>query len=151
MSKPFHYSLEALLRKRNWDLQALSLEVQQALVYKEHQQRICEDMRLKILGGEDALREHHAMNMEIQPEQYNALLMFISDLRDALVVAEGRLREAADKHSELFDKLVVSKQSIKSLERHKELRRLDHRVEEQREEIRDSDELWLLRAGARDI
>lgn len=147
MDKPFRYSLEALLRKRNWDLDALRQEERETYALVESQFAICEELQAQKRDVEAEIRASSARHSDIQPEMYTALRTFLTEKREALSVANTRLDEVKETHAEIMERVLAAKQSVRTLERHRDTKEAEYRIEQERAVIKQSDELWLLRRG----
>lgn len=149
MKRKFRYSLDALLKKRRWELDSLRAEEQAARGVREQHQAECAVLTDTISAVEAELRSEQAPDRPIRPELYQVLGGFLRHKRESLTEAQERLASAEREHEDAVNRVVAMKQSLRALERHREAKENEFRTEQDREAIRASDELWILRSGTR--
>lgn len=149
MRNSFRYSLEALLKKRSWDLESVRLEEVEAREAREKQQARYDTQAARVMATEEELRGRNAPDSAIDAERYQALMVFLGDARRVLSEEQTLVDAAEAQHAEVLERLHFAKRSLRALERHRDRKEEEFRLEEDRKGIRESDELWLLRLGAK--
>jgi len=147
--KPFRYSLEALLRKRQFDWKAVKLEETTAERAVSHGAVRVEEARGTIEQAEELLREARRDGTPIDATRQELLLNYLGQQRLELQERQQRLQRSRDVHTQIQSNLDGIGRGIKSLEKHRAGRQAEHALTQYGIEQRGVDELWLLRVGAK--
>lgn len=145
INKAFRYSLEALIKKRSWDLDVQRTEESRARQIVEEIEQQINMLENCITGLEQDIRDSRKENTILQPDKYHATLIYINDQRKIALNKKEELRKAVDVHEQILAQVEALHKSIKGLEKHKEKKRALHDKEVQNWVLSQSDELWLMR------
>lgn len=149
MRPPFRYSLEALIKKHSWELESVRIQEKEKRNIKDARQKQCADIEAMIAEIETELRHAHASDSQINPDAYRALTVYLNDRRSELGEAKNRFDEAAREHEGVVRQVMSIKRSLRALEKHRAGKEAEFRLEQDRNEMRTADELWLLKTGGR--
>ena len=139
------YSLDALLKKRRWDLDSASAETIEARMLVE---RCADESRLlgeSIAALEGELRSIFASGKSIDTTKHEVLGAYLSDRRKALQTKLIELRSAETEFEKRRRRLFTVKQGVMVIEKHKEGKEKEYAQHELRKEQNQSDDLWLQR------
>ena len=142
--KAFRYSLEALIKKRNWDLDVQRMEearARQILEQRNDEQQQLEDYIAELERG---IREAGARDVQLNPDRYNAMTAFLNDQRARLEEKKKQAAQARRIHDQIIDQIQSVRKSIKSLEKHKERKKKDFEMVANRSELIENDDMWLV-------
>jgi flagellar biosynthesis chaperone FliJ len=140
-------TLDALLKQRQWERDALAIEAAQAQRILEERARAHEAVLTTIAGTQSRLRELYRAQSGFPPEQRRLLEVF---LKDQYQVAQARQEAAASArvlHAQVIAQLERSRVAVKMLERYGERKATAQKQGELRTELRAADDMWLLRRG----
>jgi hypothetical protein len=141
--------LEALLKQRQWERDALVLEADRAhRIWKERNDAHQAVLTL-IAGAQSRLRELYAAPAGFPLEQRHLLEVF---LKHQYEVADARQQAATSAHAlhaQVIAQLERSRVAVKVLEKYGERWMRAQDQNEQRREQRAADDMWLLRRGSR--
>ena len=141
----FRYQLESLLKKRRLDHeQALSVYLEAQDVYNRRKQD-CDDTNLRIIRAEQWIRLANECGQIIDAEEVTRMKSYLSVCRDE-AVEQGKLLKSADHALKSAVESVNShRESIKTLEKHREGQQAEHQSDQARVSAKNADELWLIR------
>ncbi len=144
-NKPFQYPLEPIIKKNNWDINALKIEAAQAKQVVENHIAEADKLRAEIEKVEHEMRADHRHNYSISREKYEVAKTFL-DHRYVLLTAKQKEQEQAERvHEQIVAQLRSLKQSTKGLENHKRGKKKIHQMQQERAAIAAADDAWLMR------
>jgi len=139
------YVLEALLKKRRWDLDAASVEIATARHAVELRAQEASRIGKSIEELEREIREVCADGERIEPARHEALSTYLEDRRQALIMQIAELKKAEEEYEQTRHRLFRIKQGVMVLEKHKEGKDREHAQQALRNEQHQADDLWLQR------
>ena len=143
-AKRFQYSLESLLRKRNWELDVQRTEESRIREVLQKQQQEKQELETYIASLEQEIRESRARDSVLEPTRYQAMIAYINGQRDLLEQKVEQVRKTGDLHDRIIEQIKTQRKSIKSLEKHKDRKKKLHEMEANKWQLAQSDELWLM-------
>lgn len=141
--KQFYYSLDTLLKKRNFDIAALRIEETHARQAYANKAKELEVLLENATDTENQIRAAQAGETMIIPERLNGMRLFLDYLRESVKQKSQELRQAEIIYQQIVDQIKTTKQSIKSLEKNKDRKKREHVVEQERMGFIEMDDLWL--------
>lgn len=139
------YTLEALLKKRRWDLDAASAEITAARLAVEQRAQESNRIGQSIEELEQELRELFSGGAVIDPARQEVLSAYLDDRRQALKRKIAELKKAEQEFEQSRHRLYRIKQGVMVLEKHKEGKDREHAQQVSRKEQLLVDDLWLQR------
>jgi hypothetical protein len=143
------HPLDALLKKRQWERDALAMEAVLARRIWEERNGAHQAVLDLIAGAESQLRQLYQAPAGIALDRRHILEMFLKHQHE---VAHERQQAATSAHT-LYAQVMVqldgSRVAVKVLEKHGERTMQAHDQGERRREQRVADDMWLLRRGSR--
>ena len=143
----FHYSLEALLRKRRSDWKTVKVEETTAGEVVDRKTAEVTNTKDVVEGAEQLLRDACRDGMQIDPHRHHLLTNYLVQQRTVLKQKQQALVKAREVHDQVTENLVGIGRGIKSLEKHRTGKEEQHKFELNLQEQKVTDELWLLRQG----
>lgn len=143
--KQFHYSLDSLLKKRNFDLSVLVTEEQHAKQAFSEKTRELDELMHIVINLEGEIRKIQSDETQIIPERLNGMTLFLEQQRDLVVQKIKQVKQAELLHRQIIEQMRKLKQSIKSLEKNKGHRQQQHGIMLQHAVFIEMDNLWLAR------
>jgi flagellar export protein FliJ len=144
-SERFRYALDALLRRRRSDWKTAKMEETQASRVVERRDEEVGQARHGVAETEELLRETRRGGAAIDPARWHLLSGYLSLQRKSLEDRQRALTRAQEVHERIRSGLETISRGIKSLEKHRDHREADHKIEQGNREQKRVDELWLLR------
>lgn len=144
-SKKPPYVLEALLKKRRWDLDAASVEIAAARQTVDLRAQEANRIGRAIEELERELREICTNGAKIEPARHEVLSVYLGDRRQALMTQIAELKMAEEELEQTRSRLFRIKQGVMVLEKHKEGKDKEHAQQVSRSEQVRADDLWLQR------
>jgi len=144
----FRYSLEALIRKREWEAEQLRIEQSQIRQVIERHMKEIGTLRSHIAHTEDEIRLMQADSLAIHPEQVSSAAMFLRAQHRTLNAMDEELKRIELLADQVSVRLRDTLQSLKSVNKHKQRQLSQYQVERNRDELGEQDELWLLKQKA---
>ena len=141
----FEYRLEALIRLRSAERDALKVSANEAAHAVEQRSRECDDLVHAISRAEDALRELCASGERIAVDEQLRLQAYLGEERRRHKDKRRELGEAVERMSKISAELQARSRDARALELHRERQRHAHDAERQRAAFDAADELWLSR------
>ena len=139
------YSLDALLKKRRWDLDTASAETNEARLLAEKCAEACRLIGESITAIENEIRNVIANGMSIDTTRHRVLGVYLTDRREALKSKQWELKILEDEFEKRRHRLFKVKQGVMVIEKHKEGVQKEQALHELRSEQNQSDDLWLQR------
>lgn len=139
------YSLDALLKKRRWDLDSASAETNAARMRVEQCVQASRVLGESIAALEEEMRNVFITGKPIDTTRHDVLGAWLADRRRALQVKLAELRSAEAEFEKKRHHLFKVKQGVMVIEKHKEGREKEQSVHDRRQEQNQSDDLWLQR------
>jgi cell division protein FtsB len=143
----FHYGLEPVLRRWQWRLEALQLELGklvQAVLRKETEVAALHE-RQAALG----IAAARPLSGSVDLDQYRFCLAALVRLRAEIAATEAEAAALRRDRNAVRDKCRVQQQKVELIERHRESCLADFAVEEHRRGAVEADRDWLLGEAAR--
>lgn len=147
--KRFHYSLEALLRKRRSDWKTVKVEEATAGKVVDKKNEEVTAAKDVVDGAEQLLRDSCQSGKPIDPQRHYLLSSYLSQQRKELTQKQQALAKAREVHEKVAENLSGIGRGIKSLEKHRTGKEEQHKFELSLLEQKLTDELWLLQQGSR--
>jgi hypothetical protein len=145
MSSTFAYQLESLLKKRLLDQDVARAEEAAARELMEAHRTEAGLIEKTIDVTEQELRGQYTRGRELDLEQQQLLLTYLTHQRKELEKKRAKLAHAVTVHEDTARNLEAACCSVKTLEKHKEGRHAEFFSEWRRAEQKRVDELWLMR------
>lgn len=149
-SERFRYALEALLRRRRADWKTVKMEEAQAGSIVDRRNDEVDQAKGGVAETEQLLRQERRDGAAIDPRREHLLGGYLSLQRKGLEDSQRALKSARDMHERIRTNLEGISRGIKSLEKHREGREIEHKFEQGNREQKRVDELWLLRRRRND-
>jgi hypothetical protein len=140
-------NLDALLKQREWERDALAIEAAQAQLIWEDRARAHQAVLATITGTESQLRELYSAPTGFPPEQRRLLEVFLKDQYHVAHQRQEAATSAKALHTQVIAQLERSRVAVKLLERYGERKVKAQEEIELRSELRAADDLWLMRRG----
>lgn len=142
--RPFRYVLEPILKKNNWDIDVLRLEAARAEGVVA-QRRAEKDVLHKTIGElENELRQVQTQNSAIARDKYERMMAFLEHARKLSEEKQQQIEQAEKVHVQIVTQMRNLKLSTKGLENHKQRKRKAHQTEQERAQMLEADETWLI-------
>jgi len=135
------YPLEALLKSRNWELDALKQKVRSAREAVTDEERALERLQDEIGQAEaDLLRQSREL---IRVDLVRLVVLYIKERRGRLADAREQLATKLEALGKLTDEMAQVRRSLRAIERHREryLKTLDDQFERNQEKA--IEDTWL--------
>ena len=135
------YPLEALLKSRNWEPDALKQKVRSARDAVTDEERAIERMQDEITQAEaDLLRESRDF---IRIDRRRLVVLFVKERRARLADTHAQLATKREALEKLTDEMAQVRRSLRAIERHREryLKTLDEQLEKNQEKA--IEDTWL--------
>jgi len=142
--KPFSYRLAAVLKKDRWEGQALGAEASRARVLVEEARRRHREALDDIAQTERELRELCQSEQLIPLERRRILDLFLRHQHAVAAVRQQDSAKAETLYGQVMSQLESKHKAIKALENHQDRQRHAHDVQQTRQSLKASDDLWLL-------
>lgn len=142
--RPFRYGPDALLQQQRWEVQLLSADAQRALQLLESQRARLRQCLEAVAGTEDALRSLYATPGGIPLEQRALLQAYLDHLRRTELAQRQQVAVAESRQEQILSQLHANRVSVRSMEIHRERKRLAHECEVIARDIKAADDQWLL-------
>jgi flagellar export protein FliJ len=139
------YSLDALLKKRRWDLDSASAETIEARLLVEKCAEECRHLGESIAALEDEIRSVIANGKPIDTTRHSLLGVYLADRRVTFKAKQAELRNCEEEFEKRRHRLFKVKQGVMVIEKHKEGVQKEQAQHELRNEQNQSDDLWLQR------
>lgn len=143
--KQFHYSLESLLRKRNFDVSVLKVEEQRARQVFTEKTGELDSLVKTMIELEMEMRLAQSEETLIIPERLNGIRLFLEHQREVVMQKTQELRQAESVYRQIAEQLTKLMQSIKSLEKNRNHKKRQHDDMHERAGFVEMDNLWLAR------
>ena len=141
--------LDALLKQRQWERDALALEAARARRIWEERNGAYQAVLALIAGAESQLRQLYEAPAGIALERRHILEVFLKHQYEVATEWQHAVAAAQAVYAQVMGQLEGSRVVVKVLEKHGERKMLAHEQIERRRELRAADDLWLLRKGSR--
>lgn len=141
---PFRYTLEPVLKKNNWDIDVLRLEAARAEGVVAQRRAEKDALQKTIEELEDELREVQTQNLAIERDNYERITAFLQHARKLLEEKQQHVEQAEKVHLQIVTQMRNLKLSTKGLENHKQRKRKAHQNEQERAQMLEADETWLI-------
>jgi len=139
----FRYSLEMLLKQRQWEKDAAAAQEHAARgVFNAHLGE-AQNAAGAVARGEDALREALQAGASIDPRYHQSVSLYLAQAREALRAKAHQAARSEALHEQARRELLRSLRAVRALERHKENRQHEHHREREQIAQDKQDELWL--------
>lgn len=143
------HPLDALLKQRQWEREALGLEAARARRIWEERHGAHQAVLDLITGAQSQLREVYQSPAGISLERRQILDVFLKHQYEVARQREQAAASAQDVYTQVMAQLEASRVAVKVLEKHEERSMRAHDERERRLEFRTADDMWLLRRGSR--
>lgn len=141
----FRYQLESLLKKRRFDYeQAFSVYLEAQDAYNRRKQD-CENTEQLINRAEQWIRLANECGQIIDADEVTRMKNYLSICRDQAVEQEVLLKSADLAMKSALESVNSHRESIKTLEKHREGQQAEHQSDQARLSAKNADELWLIR------
>jgi hypothetical protein len=143
------HPLDALLKQRQWERDALSLEAARARRIWEERNDAHHAVLDLIAGAESQMRQLYEAPARISLERRRILELFLKHQHEVAGERQQAAASAQTLHAQVMAQLDASRLAVKVLEKHDERSMRTHDQRERRRELRIADDMWLLRRGSR--
>mgnify|MGYP001586355018 CR=1 FL=1 len=143
--KQFHYSLDSLLRKRNFDISVLTVEEQNAKQVFSEKTKELDALVSRMEELEDEIRRAQSGEALIIPERMNGMRLFLVHHREIVKQKSAELQQAETVYRQIAEQLKKLRQSVKGLEKNKVSKKQQYNVMHERAGFIEMDNLWLAR------
>jgi hypothetical protein len=140
-SPKFEYRLEALIRLRSAERDALKTSANEAAREVEKRSRECDDLVHVISRAEGELRELCASGERIAVDEQMRLQAYLGEERRRHKAKRRELGEAVERMNKISAELQARSRDARALELHRERKRHAHDAEQQRASFDAADEL----------
>jgi hypothetical protein len=150
-TQSFRYPLQALLRKHEWDVDALALE--HAGASKALQEQEAEHARLNALlrdANADLARMRQA-GAQLDLSRQRLLLDYRAVQEEAALAKEAQVRAARQVCDQIVQQLFRARQALKAFENHSAGLRQAHEREARTFAAKEADEIWLMARRAEKV
>lgn len=144
MRRPFRYALEPIIKKNNWDIDVLRLEAAQAEAIVAQRRAERDALHKTIEELESELRRIQTDSPAIVRDKYERLIVFLVHARKLLEEKQQQVQQAEGMHAKIVAQMRSLKFSTKGLENHKQKKRRNHQTQQERAEMLEADETWLI-------
>jgi len=141
----FRYRLAPLLRRDDWECDALGVEVLRARRALEQAEAMRQAGRERVAAAEAQMRDLHREDQPIALDVRRLLQLHLRHEYAALALREQETAQAELVHEQARARLETKRLAVKTLEKHRDRQFADHATEQARREQRQADELWLTR------
>jgi predicted nucleic acid-binding Zn-ribbon protein len=145
--KSFTYSLDSLLKKRNFDHDLLLLELRQAKQALDEKAVELEAAMNAVTDIEEQVRRAQSEEAIIDPERIRSMTLFLRCQCAAVKETTEQLRQLESIHQQIREQIRKTRQSIKSLEKNKTNKKKQFIMTQQRANFVEMDDLWLTKTG----
>lgn len=143
------HALDALLKQRQWERDALALEAVRARRIWEERNGAHQAVLDVIAGAEAQLRRLYEAPAGIALERRHILEVFLKHQHEVAHERQQAATSAQTLYAQVMRQLDGSRLAVKVLEKHGERSMHAHDQHERRRELRAADDMWLLRRGSR--
>jgi chromosome segregation ATPase len=140
----FHYPLQSLLRKHEWDVEALALEHASASAALREQEAEQARLRDGLQQTNAALARMRQAGARLDVMQQRLLMDYRVTQEEAAVAQEARLRAALAQCEQIAEQLQRARRSVKSFEKHCENLRDAHERQARTLSAKEADDAWLM-------
>lgn len=145
--KRFAYTLDSLLKKRNFDHDLLKLEQRQAKQALDEKVAKLEAEVNIVTEIEEQVRMAQGEEVNIDPDRIRSMTLFLHYQRVAVRETMEQLKQLDSIHQQIVEQIRKTKQSIKSLEKNKTNKKKQFDMTQQRANLVEMDDLWLTKTG----
>lgn len=145
--RPFRYRLSALLKRTEWERDALTYEGIRAQRVLDVRRKVHETVLDVIVQVESELRALYASPDGIILERCRILEAFLKDQRAVELVRREEVKLAQALCNQVATQLEAKRSSVKVLEKHSERSERAHDSAARRSAQNAADDSWLLRRG----
>jgi capsule polysaccharide export protein KpsE/RkpR len=141
----FHYVLEPVLRKRQWDLDVLQLE----LAASQHNLAQCEHAHQASLHRMQQAQQELAYLRQagcvLDPARDTTLVRFLARLEQQHQPLQTALSQARTQHAQITEQTRHALQASKILEKQRELQKHQFNAQAAKVQAKLADDAWLMR------
>lgn len=141
----FKYSLNALIKKREWELSAIQEEVSQAASLIDEILQSISGIGKNIEELEINMRDASRNGTGIDPHHAMTTREYLIQKRKEREDMKDRLADANKKYEELFKKLNEANKAVLTLQKHKKGQRKIFNQDLQSAIFKEADSIWLSR------
>ena len=142
-------ALDALLKQRRWEREALSLEAARALRVWEERNGAHGAVLESIAGAESQLRQLYEASGGISLQRRSILEVFLKHQHHEARQRQQAAASARALYAQTLAQLEASRVAVKVLEKHEERSQRTYDDQERRRALQVQDDLWLLRRRSR--
>jgi hypothetical protein len=140
---PFRYRLAPLLRRDEWERDALALEVERARRSFEVQDALYKASLARVAGAESAMREMHRADQPIALERRRMLQLHLEHEYAASALRQSEAKQAERVLDQLRAQFESKRLAASALQKHRGRQAQLHATEQERRLHRLADDLWL--------
>lgn len=149
-SRHFKYSLDPLLAKHGWEVDALRIELSTARQVLELRQQELDALEQESGSVRKAASQLAVEGQILDLARRQILASYLSFLDEQVQAKQSEANQAQKLCEEILVQLNRALQAQKGIETHKEKLRLEHRDAVSKQGFAEADEAWLLRPGKRE-
>ena len=143
--RKFTYRLEALVKLRSAERDALKTDLERANDAVESKARECDDLKRAIELAESALRALYRAGSELPLDGQQRLQLYLKQQRELRGAKQRELEEASRAMMRVLSELELKVQDTKALESHRERKQRQFDEQELRLNLNAADEQWMRR------
>lgn len=138
----FTYSLEPVLLTRQWELDALQLELGQANAELERRNDALEALRDETTSLVTEWKSRTDSKGGLAIDQFRRITLYLGSLATRITAMEKEMLELEQQRDDLMEKVFKAKRAVEALEEHKSKEWDLCRRELQSLEFKDADDHW---------
>jgi peptidoglycan hydrolase CwlO-like protein len=142
------YPLEALIKSRNWELDAIRSKVSELRDSATRIEAAVRKLQADIAGAEAELMEEGGRGKSILIDRRRRFVAYLKDRRKDLEAQRALLRTGQEALEEAIREMASLRRSIRALERHRERFMRNLVDSEERNSEKALDDMWLSRRTA---
>ncbi len=141
----FQYQLDSLLKKRRMDYEQALTVYREAQDAYDRRKLECEKTRQLIERAEQGLRTANESGQIIDADEISRMKRYLSVCHEQALAEAETLRTADDALKAAIESMNQFRESIKTLEKHREGQQAEFVTEQTRKSEKSADDLWLAR------